>query len=885
MYQNIYVNRKDETIHIWDDIKGYLCLPLSTYKYAYKRQVGGKHKSIYGDELTKVSNFNDADLNLFESDVPIETRVLLDMYPESDEPSKGHKIGVIDIETDTKNGFANIETADKAITSIALFDYVTEKYTVFLLDKKGTVSSREENNTTIKVYDDEDQLLMSFLDKWQELGFTIITGWNVDYFDMPYLYIRIKNCLGAKCAKHLSPVGSAYLNGFTKKLTIGGISVLDYILLYKKFSLRMEPTYALGPIGKKIVGIDKIKYDGSLDDLYESDINKFIEYNLTDVKIVVALDKKLQFIDLARRICHVGHVPYEAFHMSSRYLDGAILLFLKRNGGRIAPNKPSEGREEYEERMEEGTEGFSGAFVKEPVPGRYNWVFDLDLTSMYPNIIISLNISPETKAGKVNKVEMPDEGIEIRTKNLKIEYELLKEKPEPLEDYIENRLNRFDMDVHVRGKINSYILGSTTYSADDFKKLVDESKYSLTSNGIFYRTDKKGVIPEILSAWFQERTDMRKKAKECKSSGDEEGYFFNNQRQQVWKILLNSMYGVLGLPIFRFYDVDNAEAVTTCGVSIIKTTGKAINTYYAQQLGVKDGDWVIYTDTDSCFVDAIPIIKHRFPDLDFNNDNAMTTAIMSVTTEVQLYVNKFYNVMAKRFFNLDNHAFDAKQEVISKTSFWLAKKRYAQWIIHKEGSLLKEPELEIKGIDVVRTSFPLSFRKFMELFLRNLLQGIPQSKLDDDILEFKSNIKNLDVVEIAKNTSVRYVSQDGKHNYNPEDRKPFQVLKGTPAQVRACISYNDLLHKWGLSQQYDIIHHAQKIKWIYLKDNEFDLESLALKGDGTDPQKILDFITKYVDRNKMFDKELKSKLIDFYNVLRWEFPNESTKIAAQFFDF
>ena len=864
MYQNIYINKKDWIVHLWDDEKGYKSFNYP--RYAYKPQVGGPEKSIYGDELVKVYNFADGDPSLFESDVPAETRVLLDAYQDSDEPSKGHRVGVIDIEVSTVGGFPNFETADKEITGISLFDAITKTCHVFILDKDHRVEDKEEEQepwlpvgwkiTTdeekqkVKVitrsFDDEDNLLEAFMDKWHECAFTIVTGWNVDYFDMPYLYLRLKNCLGAKAAKCLSPIGACYINGFSKKLTVGGISVMDYILLYKKFSGRMEPTYALGPIGQKVVGIGKVQYHGNLNDLYKADINKFLEYNITDVKIVVALDKKLKFIDLARNICHVGHVSYDSFHMSSRYLDGATLMYLRRNGGLIAPNKPARGREEYEERMEEGEEGFSGAFVKEPKPGRYNWVFDLDLTSMYPNIIISLNISPETKVGK---------------------------------------LEVYSPEKHMKGEIDNYKIGDTDYTPEEFKELVTKSNYSISSNGVLYRQDKKGVIPTILSLWFQQRKDMRKKAAEFRKAGDMVQYEFYNQRQQVWKILLNSFYGVLGLPIFRFYDVDNAEAVTTTGVDIIQTTAKAINIYYKQQLEVEDGDWVIYSDTDSCFVDAVPIIQHRYPDIDLNNDDAMTKAIMEVTTEVQNYVNSFYNVMAKRFFNLDKHAFDAKQEVISKSSFWLAKKRYAQWIIHKEGALLKTPELEVKGIDVVRTSFPASFRKFMDAFLRKLLTAAPKKELDDMILEFREKTKTLDVSEIAKNTSVKFVSQDGTHNYNPDDRRAFQFVKGTPAQVKACLAYNDMVIKMGLEKTCEPIHHGQKIKWVYLQDNSFGLDALALKGDGNDPDEILELVNRLVDRKKMFEQELKSKLQDFYDVFKWEFPNPSMAIAATFFEF
>jgi len=862
-------------------MKGLKTFPYQ--KYAFKKQVGGRYRSIYGDELTKVVNYDDKDTDLFESDVSPETRTLVDLYDE-DEPSTGHRIGIIDIEIDIEGGFPNMEVADKAIVSIAVLDCTTNQYHVFVCDESGRVENSNQKDVTVSSFTDEETMLMTFLEKWHEWNFSIVTGWNIDGFDMPYLYTRMKNCINAKTAKCLSPVGLCYVNPHKKLLVVAGISCLDYLTLYKKFSGKNEPSYALGPIGKKVVGMDKIQYKGNLTDLFRTDINKFIEYNLNDVRIVAALDKKLQFIDLARRICHVGHVSYDSFGMSSRYLEGAILMFLKRNGGTIAPNKSLTGREEYEEQLEEGEEGFSGAFVKEPVPGKYDWVFDLDLTSMYPNILISLNISPETKAGKITGVKLTEEGKKLRTKNLTEEYNRI-DTDVPLPDFIEAGLCKFDIDLWVRNKYESYKVGGVEYKSQDFSELVKNSNYSLSSNGILYRQDKRGVIPEILSKWFQQRKDMRKVAADCRKSGDMEGYFFNNQRQQVWKILLNSLYGVLGLPVFRCYDVDNAEAVTTTGVSIIQTTAKAINEYYKRALETENGDWVIYTDTDSCFVDSKPIIKKIFPDIDFNDDTKMTDAIMTVTTEVQLFVNQFYNVMAKRFFNLDKHTFDAKQEVISKTSVWLAKKRYAQWIIHKEGSLLKEPELEVKGIDVVRTSFPAEFRKFMEGFLRNLLQGVSQQKLDEDILTFKDSIKNIDVIAIAKNTSVKFVSQDGKHNYNPESRKPFQIIKGTPAQVKACIYYNDLLNKWEMDKSVEPIHHGQKIKWVYLKKNSFGIDVIAMKADGNDPKKMMDFITENIDRTAMFEKELKSKLIDFYNVFRWQFPNSSMKTAENFFEF
>jgi hypothetical protein len=300
---------------------------------------------------------------------------------------------------------------------------------------------------------------------------------------------------------------------------------------------------------------------------------------------------------------------------------------------------------------------------------------------------------------------------------------------------------------------------------------------------------------------------------------------------------------------------------------------------------IEPDDFVVYQDTDSAFVLAEPYIRTMMPDVNVNNDDEMTKAIMSITTEVQMYVNQFYNVMAKRFFNLNKHTFDAKQEVISKSSFWLAKKRYAQWIIHEEGALLKQPRLEVKGIDVVRSSFPASFRVFMDSFLRKLLTNVPKKELDDMILKFREDMKTFDVLDIAKNTSVKFVSQDGTKNYNPDSRTPFHFELATPAQAKAALSYNDLLIKLGLDKESEPIHHGQKIKWVYLQDNQYGLESLALKGDGNDPDKILNLVNQFVDRKKMFEQELKSKLVDFYNVFKWTFPNPSMATASKFFDF
>ena len=905
MYQNIYFDKKTNTCHLWDDKKGYTSFVFRPY--AYRKRPNGKYKSIFGDDLEKVHSFNPRDPSLFESDVPIETRILIDAYEDSDDLSEGHRVLYLDIEVSTEGGFPNVEQADKEITAIAICDGVTEKYTAFILDRDGKLEQFSKDNVEVLSFTTEESLLSHFVTKWEEIQPTIVTGWNSNDFDMPYLYRRMKSVIGASQAKRMSPIGVTYINDWSKKLVIAGVTHLDYMRLYEKLNIKKEPSYALNAIGKKIVGMEKITYKGSLDDLYKSDINKYIEYNLNDVQIIVALEKKLQFIELARAICHKGHVPYECYDRSSRFIEGAILMYLRRNN-QVAKNKPVDGREEYENQQESDEQGFEGAYVKEPVPGRYEWVFDLDLTSMYPNIVISLNISPETKVAVIDRIEYDEQHITDRRRELTDDWENLSDKAKnetPLEQYIEQKLYSYNARMFAQNKISTYHLGSASYTHAQLKDLLEQSKLSISSNGVLYQKDVPGVLPNILVKWFDERKEMRTLAKKYAKEKNWELYEFYEQRQKVQKVLLNSIYGVLGLAIFRFYDKDNASAVTITGQDIIKTTGKAINEYFKKTLNVTDGNYVIYTDTDSCFASALPIIEKNMPDVDLNNEKQMTDAILKVTTEVQTFVNKFYDKMAGRLFNIDKHRFDAKQEVIAKTSFWLSKKRYAQFIINVGGLDVKTMEvthenrnefvfdangthiakLEVKGIDVVKSSFPIYFRNFMEKFLQDVLLKTDKTEIDSKILALLNDLPNVNIIDVAKNTSVKFKSKDKKRDFNPKTRHSFKYVIGTTAQAKAALAYNDLLKYYGIDKMVPPIFHGQKIKWVYLKKNQFDLDCVALKADGTDPDQILEFIKDHVDRHAMYEQELKGKLSDFYDILKWKYPNETDATVDEFFGF
>lgn len=838
MYQNIFVKTNTNQAWIWDDERGLIHFEYTPY--AYKKDPNGKYTSLYGEKLSRITNFVKNDPELFESDVPETTRLLVDMYGESDMPSKGIVTMAFDIEVEMITGVPDPTLGNNEVTSIAYHDSATNKYTILVLDKKKKLERKTNENTSVIPCYDEKTLLLKFLDAIQEIQPHIMTGWNCDAFDIPYLFNRIKKVLGKSNAHRLSPIGEVFYSPYRNRYTIAGISVLDYMIVYKKFSYKELPSYALNAVSMTELNRGKIEYEGNLDDLMENDIETFIKYNITDVELILELDKKLQYIDLVRGIAHVGHVPYEDFVYSSKYLEGALLTYLKNIGGVVAPNKPADRREKMEELKESGEQGFIGAFVKDPVPGRYEWMYDLDLTSLYPSIIMTLNISPETKIAKI-------------------------------EDW--------DAEGFLRGNKSEYIVGGEIVSKETLKAFLEKYKYTVSSNGVMYNSEYTGLIPAILNDWFDKRVEYKDEMKKWGKQGDTEKYEFYKKRQLVQKILLNSLYGVLGLPAFRFYDIDNAEAVTLTGQTVIKKTQDAINLKYNKELKTDGIDYVQYVDTDSVFVSCLPLVKNRFPDIDTNNTELMTDRIYEIATEVQDYVNQFYNVMSKKMFNTEKHRLEIKQEMIGRTGFWQKKKRYALWIISDNG--VPMDKLEVKGLDIVRSSFPKSFQKVMKEVLVDILKGKDKNIIDDYILNFKKNLNDIVYAEIAKNSSIKDIK---KYQDVVKDDVLGKFAKGTPAHIKAAINYNKLLKLFKCPPKFPPMKNGDKVKVVYLKNNQYGLEELAFRGD-SDPKEILDFIKEHIDANELFVSELDKKLKGFYESMSWEFPSESKKTAQKFFSF
>lgn len=836
MYQSIGYDRKKGIMHVWDDELGHQQFPFKPY--AYMPNPSGQYKSLDGTKLERVQGNHKNDPNSYESDLNEEVRTLIDLYYESDIASKGHRELYFDIETaKDENGYSTIQDVRTSITSIAYYDKQGNDRRVLLLDERKRIKqdALQGDGYTIEIFRTEADLLTRFIGAFAEIAPTIITGWNTDGYDIPYLLKRSKRVLGAQAIKKLSSVGIVDFNPKTEKWKIFGVSSLDYLKLYKNFTYTELPNYRLDTVGKTELGRGKVEYEGDLDILFEQDIHKFAWYNMTDVDLVADLDDKLQLINLARTICHKGHVPYEDVYYASKYLDGAAIVDLKRNGF-VAPNKQFRFIEE-----ETQSDSLAGAYVMPPIPGLYKWIYDLDLTSLYPSIIMSLNISPETKIAVIQNWD---------------ENYLLQDNP-----------------VQVTFTDGIFV--------QDIKKWLQDNNYTVASNGAVYRTDTKGFLPAILEKWFDERVEFKNKRDEYEVGSED--YKFYDAMQLTQKVLLNSFYGVLGLKTFRFHDLDNAGAITATGQSVIKFSALVINKYYAKETGQDHfvnatGDkceFSFYTDTDSTFVSSLPLIEKRYPGFDESDEQFMIKATNEIASEIQQHVNKMYDAYADKFHNTKTHRWQIKQEYVAKSGLWIAKKRYAQWVIFKEGK--PTDKMDIKGLDVVRSSFPTDFKKIMTDALWMILKEEGKQETADVILNFRKDIHNSDILNVMKNTGVKDIAK------YIVGREPFTgYVSGTPAHVKSAINFNDMLTKIPKTDA-TAINNGEKIKWAYLKNNPYGFDTIALRGY-QDPAELVEFVEQYIDRDKIFDRELRGKFDDFFAAMNWGVLPQNNNMG-KFFSF
>ncbi len=552
MYKKCYTTKiKDNKykVYLWDDL-GYD--EVIWYNASYVEDNEGTFNGINGEKLKKTTKWDRYTPNLHFHDMKPHQKYLVERYGTADEPSKTHRELFFDIECEIGGALTEeyIESAPMPITSIAWWDKQEDWWAILILDKKGELNHTKAKNKEIIPCKTEKELLGKFLEKFREIDPDIILGYNSDFFDIPYLYYRMCNVLGQDWANHLSPINkvNAKKNNqwFFKRnqfVDIIGVESLDYMRLHKKYSWKDEPSWKLDAIGEKYAGVNKIEYEGNLDQLFATDIHKFIQYNFRDVEILKLLDEKLQYIELTKNISHKGKHNYSEVYSNSITQDGAISAYLLSQGI-IPPARHVNPK---------AKKGYAGGYLFCPKAGLYKYMFDEDLTSLYPSIIMSLNIGRETFVGRI---------IDADDRNNRLGLNDLKDRDPEEELYIKNSKDK-----------------STRVNVGRLIAMIEQNNFSISANGSIFSTEKESTLSIVLNKWFNERVIYKNKMKKAFKSGDKEKGAYYHLMQYTMKILLNSLYGATALPGFRYGLPESilSEAITLSGHRIIQESALCAN--------------------------------------------------------------------------------------------------------------------------------------------------------------------------------------------------------------------------------------------------------------------------------------------------------------------
>jgi len=552
MYKKCYASRIKNNkykIHLWDDI-GYD--EIVWYDSAYERNNDGKYIGVDGAKLDKTTRWERNDPGLYFQDMKPHQKYLVERYGTADEPSKNHKELFFDIECEIGGALTEdyIANAPMPITSIAWWYKQKDEWAILILDKKNQLKHTKARNKEIIPCKTEAELLAAFLEKFREIDPDILVGYNSDFFDIPYLYYRMCNVIGEEWANHLSPLtkvnykkNNDYFFKRNQFVDIIGVESLDYMRLHKKYSWKDEPSWKLDAIGEKYAGVNKVEYEGNLDQLFETDIHKFIQYNFRDVEILKLLDEKLQYLALTKNLSHKGKHNYSEVYSNSITQDGAISAYLLSQG--IIP--PARHRNP------KAKKGYAGGYLFCPQAGLYKYMFDEDLTSLYPSIIMSLNIGRETFKGRI---------IDVDDRNNRLGLNDLKERDPKEELLIENDKKQ-----------------QTRVSVGKLVAMIEQNNFAISANGCLFSTDKESTLSTVLNKWFDERVKYKNEMKKAFKAGDKEKGAYYHLMQYTMKILLNSLYGATALPGFRYGLPESilSESITLTGWRIIQESALCAN--------------------------------------------------------------------------------------------------------------------------------------------------------------------------------------------------------------------------------------------------------------------------------------------------------------------
>ena len=708
------------------------------------------------------------------------------------------KIITIDIEVACENGFPDVEASQEEMLCITIKDLATGKFITW-----GTREAKVD--TEYRVFWTEQEMLADFHKWWCSNTPDIITGWNCNLYDIPYICRRLERVLGEKWQKSLSPwnkvnMREVYIQGRRNlAYDILGVSILDYLDLYRKFTYTNQESYRLEHIATVELGEGKLDHSEfeNFKDFYTEHWQKFVEYNIKDVDLVDRLEKKMKLLELAVTMAYDAKVNFEDVYSQVRMWDTLIYNYLKERKICVPPRQESKKDDKY-----------AGAYVKEPIPGLYDWVVSFDLNSLYPHLIMEYNISPET--------------------------------------LVPTRYPSISVDKILNGEIDI------------------DSDYCVAANGAQYRKDIQGFLPEMMQKIYDERTIYKKKMLIAKSdyekTGDKELQAdisaFNNI-QMARKIQLNSAYGAIGNQYFRYFNIANAEAITLSGQLSIRWIENKMNSYINKILKTKEVDYVIASDTDSIYLNLGSLVETVFKGREKSDKSVLRFLEKVCDVEFEKYIQNSYEALATTVNAYDQKMF-MKRENIANKGIWTAKKRYILNVWNSEGVQYAEPKLKMMGIEAVKSSTPAACRTAIKDALKVIMNGT-ESDVQEFVGNFRKKFETMPPEDIAFPRGCNGV---GKFS------NPATIYsKGTPIHVRGALLYNFHAKKNKVTHKYPLIQEGEKVKFLYLRrpnkinENVISFFQTLPKEFGLD---------KYIDFDIQFQKSFLDPLQVIMDTINWK---------------
>jgi DNA polymerase elongation subunit (family B) len=616
-------------------------------------------------------------------------------YPEDEVKFDISKIKLVtlDIEVASESGFPDVESCSEEVLAISIQDYTTKKIVTWGVKPFNNV----RDDVTYHCCESEYALLNSFINYWMDDVPDVVTGWNIQLYDIPYICKRLNRVLGEKLMKRLSnwglvTEGEIFITG-RKHITfdIGGLTQLDYLNLYKKFTYKAQESYRLDYIAEVELGQKKLDHSefNTFKDFYTKGWQKYIEYNIVDVELVDRLEDKMKLIELALTMAYDAKVNYADVFYQVRVWDTIIYNYLKKRDIVIPPKSKSQKNEKY-----------AGAYVKEPIPGKYDWVVNFDLNSLYPHLIMQFNVSPETLIDERHPTVTVDKIL-----NQELTFELY-------------------------------------------------SDYAVCPNGAMYRKDVRGFLPELMEKMYNDRVVYKEKMIKAKKQYEkkktkelEKEISRCNNIQMAKKISLNSAYGSVGNQYFRYYKLENAEAITLSGQVAIRWIESKMNTYLNKLLKTEDVDYVIASDTDSIYLHMGPLVETVYKGREKTTESVVSFLDKICKVELEKYIESCYQELAE-YMNAYDQKMVMKRENIADRGIWTAKKRYILNVWDSEGVRYTEPKLKMMGIEAVKSSTPAPCRKMIKDCLKIMMNGT-ENEVINFIEKARTEFKHLSPEQIS----------------------------------------------------------------------------------------------------------------------------------------